>query len=317
MIAYKGQHTIHKKGGQLYWRTENGSMEGINNGFAYFSSKNLSAENQQTRFTIRFGLDGTQVYEVNNQQVQVNSGQFFVMNEGTEYHLRALNNEDTTMLAFCFNEQFIADFIACKQKSNLSLLDSGGLFECTNSTFHFPEHSLVVDAGLKTCIEELMDEHICAPVDMVDEFELFSTILTTVMRRTKEVLSPFERQNVVKKSTQVELFKRLSIARDYIQAHYCEDVNLNEISRVACLSPYHFHRAFKHTFGITPKKFVTHLRIERAKWLLENGDRSVQMICHEIGFRDVSSFTRLFCSYTGHTPSVYRNLLSNKLIMTA
>lgn len=317
MIAYKGQHTIHKMGGQLYWRTENGSMEGINNGFAYFSSQNLSAENQQTRFTIRFGLNGTQVYHLADSVVHVNSDQFFVMNEGTEYEISTLNNEDVTMLAFCFNERFVADFINCMCKSNSSLLDAGGLFECDNETFHFPEHSLVVDSELRGKINYLVEKQLQQSSDLTDEFELFAEMLKAVLRRSKEVLSPFDRQNVVKTSTRVELFKRLSIARDYIQAHFCEDVNLNEISRVACLSPYHFHRAFKHTFGITPKKFVTHLRIEKAKWLLENKEKSVQMICNAVGFRDVSSFTRLFTSYTGHTPSVYRGLLSNKFIMSA
>ena len=71
--------------------------------------------------------------------------------------------------------------------------------------------------------------------------------------------------------------------------------------------PRNSERAFKNTFNITPKKFVTHLRIERAKWLLKHKNQSVQMICQEVGFRDVSSFTRLFASHAGHTPSVYRN----------
>ena len=115
----------------------------------------------------------------------------------------------------------------------------------------------------------------------------------------------------------MELYKRLSIARDYIQAHYCEEINLNELSKVACLSPYHFHRAFKRTFGITPKKYVTALRIERAKWLLKNRDSNVQSVCNEIGFKDVSSFTRLFSSYTKATPSAYRNQLSSVYAISA
>lgn len=138
-----------------------------------------------------------------------------------------------------------------------------------------------------------------------------------VVRNNKSTIDSFQGQHIVKNSTKVELYKRLSIARDYIHAHFTEDLNLSELSRVACLSPYHFHRAFKNIFKITPKKLVTHLRIERAKWLLENRSYSVLVVCQEVGFRDVSSFTRLFASYAGVTPSVYRSMVTSSLRSTA
>ena len=77
MIAYKGQHTIHKMGGQIYWESDSGAIEGIDNGFALFSSKNLLGENQKTRFSIRFGLNGTQEYQIKDRVLQVNQQQFF------------------------------------------------------------------------------------------------------------------------------------------------------------------------------------------------------------------------------------------------
>ncbi|MBO6495089.1 AraC family transcriptional regulator [Roseivirga sp.] len=317
MIAYKGQHTIHKMGGQIYWESDSGAIEGIDNGFALFSSKNLLGENQKTRFSIRFGLKGTQEYQIKDRVLQVNQQQFLVMNAGTEYNVKAQNGEDTTMLAFCFNEDFVSDFVSSHSSSDEDLIDRNGIYDLIETSPEFPLHTLLVDEEVKPVIRDIIHAKLYLSADEVDNYSIFNRILEMVFADCSAQLHNLENQKIVKQSTKVELYKRLSIARDYIQAHYCEEINLNELSRVACLSPYHFHRAFKRTFGITPKKYVTALRIERAKWLLKNRDSNVQSVCNEIGFKDVSSFTRLFSSYTKATPSAYRNQLSSVYAISA
>lgn len=307
MIAYQGQHTIHKKGGQIYWRAENEKIEGINNGYAHFSSQNLLGEDQKTRFSVRFGLKGTQLYHVNDAQLKVNRDQFLVMNHDTEYTVMSENGEDITMLAFCFNETFVRDFVAYHSQTTSGLLDHFGLYDLSQPLPEFPLHTLPISEQVRLGVNHIIGNQLNGQHNEVDDYGIFSDMLGLVFRSSGTLLKALNNQEIVKKSTKVELYKRLSIARDYIQAHFTEDLNLNELSRVACLSPYHFHRAFKHTFGITPKKFVTGLRIERAKWLLLNRSFSVQVICNDVGFKDVSSFTRLFTSYTGFTPSVFRN----------
>lgn len=317
MIAYKGQHTIHKMGGQIYWESDSGAIEGIDNGFALFSSKNLLGENQKTRFSIRFGLKGTQEYQIKDRVLQVNQQQFLVMNAGTEYNVKAQNGEDTTMLAFCFNEDFVSDFVSSHSSSDEDLIDRNGIYDLIETSPEFPLHTLLVDEEVKPVIRDIIHAKLYLSADEVDNYSIFNRILEMVFADCSAQLHNLENQQIVKQSTKVELYKRLSIARDYIQAHYCEEINLNELSKVACLSPYHFHRAFKRTFGITPKKYVTALRIERAKWLLKNRDSNVQSVCNEIGFKDVSSFTRLFSSYTKATPSAYRNQLSSVYAISA
>lgn len=317
MIAYKGQHTIHKMGGQIYWESDSGAIEGIDNGFALFSSKNLLGENQKTRFSIRFGLNGTQEYQIKDRVLQVNQQQFLVMNAGTEYNVKAQNGEDTTMLAFCFNEDFVSDFVSSHSSSDEDLIDRNGIYDLIETSPEFPLHTLLVDEEVKPVIRDIIHAKLYLSADELDNYSIFNRILEMVFADCSAQLHNLENQKIVKQSTKVELYKRLSIARDYIQAHYCEEINLNELSKVACLSPYHFHRAFKRTFGITPKKYVTALRIERAKWLLKNRDSNVQSVCNEIGFKDVSSFTRLFSSYTKATPSAYRNQLSSVYAISA
>lgn len=83
-------------------------------------------------------------------------------------------------------------------------------------------------------------------------------------------------------------------------------VTLPEISARANLSPYHFLRLYKQTYGETPHEFLTRLRIERAKTLLAKGDHNVTEACFEVGFSSPGSFSALFARHVGLAPSEYR-----------
>jgi AraC family transcriptional regulator len=105
-----------------------------------------------------------------------------------------------------------------------------------------------------------------------------------------------------KTSTREELFRRLQIAREYIHSNVDRRISLEELSKEACVSPYHLHRAFQHVFRQTPHAYLTKLRLERAMSLLQSG-RSVTSVTMDIGFTSVSAFSRLFRSRYGMRPS--------------
>lgn len=80
---------------------------------------------------------------------------------------------------------------------------------------------------------------------------------------------------------------------------------LDEIAALAAISPYHFHRLFKATYGTTPQKYLTGCRLDRAKAILERGSTTVAEACVEVGFSSNSSFSRLFKSRFGAPPSAF------------
>jgi AraC family transcriptional regulator len=52
---------------------------------------------------------------------------------------------------------------------------------------------------------------------------------------------------------------------EYIAEHLEDDIGLDELASVACLSPFHFSRMFRNTMGVPPYRYLTHVRLERAK----------------------------------------------------
>ena len=93
---------------------------------------------------------------------------------------------------------------------------------------------------------------------------------------------------------------------DYIEEHVADDIPLITLAELARLSPYHFCRSFKQSFGVPAHRYHMSRRIERAKQLLGNRELSITAIALRIGFSDTSAFTASFRRLTGVTPSCYR-----------
>jgi AraC family transcriptional regulator len=96
----------------------------------------------------------------------------------------------------------------------------------------------------------------------------------------------------------------------YIEEHLAEQISLATLARLVCLSPYHFCRAFRQSFGTPPHRYHGSRRIERAKTLLVESASSVTEIGLAVGFRETSSFTAAFRKATGQTPTAYRRCLA-------
>jgi AraC-like DNA-binding protein len=132
--------------------------------------------------------------------------------------------------------------------------------------------------------------------------EDFLTLSHEVLMYYREVKAQFSRVPAAKVSTREELFRRLQIAREYLHGHVDRRISLEEVSREACVSRYHLHRAFRRVFRLTPHAYITRLRLERARSLLESG-HAVTNVAMDVGFMSLSAFTRLFRSHYGFPPS--------------
>ena len=96
----------------------------------------------------------------------------------------------------------------------------------------------------------------------------------------------------------------------YIEEHLANEISLLSLAQLVQLSPFHFSRVFKQSFGMPPHRYLTWQRIERAKALLGERKLSVTEIGLDVGFSETSSFTAAFRKLTGETPTAYRRSLA-------
>lgn len=102
----------------------------------------------------------------------------------------------------------------------------------------------------------------------------------------------------------------VTLARNYMDAHYAEDISLDALARLANLSPFHFVRVFRRTVGAPPHTYLLNARLRAARGLLAT-DMRLADIAQETGFTDQAHLTNAFKRFTGITPGRYRRFLRN------
>ena len=123
-------------------------------------------------------------------------------------------------------------------------------------------------------------------------------VLSTIVPMLEGQLSP----TLVNDDT----FRRLCRARDLLAEQYQSQIFLEAAAREACLSPFHFHRLFRATFGETPHDFLTRRRMDHARRLLASGEMTVTEVCLEVGYSSLGSFSSKFQSLAGVPPTQYQ-----------
>lgn len=100
--------------------------------------------------------------------------------------------------------------------------------------------------------------------------------------------------------------QRLRRVSAYIYDHLDEELDLDRLSDIACLSPHHWHRVYRAVHGETLAATVKRLRLHRAAGDLVRTTLSVEEISRRTGYPNLQSFNRIFKSVFGMPPARYR-----------
>lgn len=100
--------------------------------------------------------------------------------------------------------------------------------------------------------------------------------------------------------------RRMLRTRDTMDRAFAQPLDVPALARIAHVSPAHFSRQFRTTFGETPHRYLQRRRVERAMELLRETTRPVTEICFDVGFNSLGTFSRTFSKIVGESPSAYR-----------
>ncbi|WP_103070382.1 AraC family transcriptional regulator [Aquimarina sediminis] len=113
-------------------------------------------------------------------------------------------------------------------------------------------------------------------------------------------------QNEITKSRQ-EYIKRINYVMDFVEKNLDSDLSLEQLSKKAFYSPYHFHRIFSAIVGESINEFINRKRIERiASILLVGNQKPLNELIYKYGFNSSSSFARVFKKFYGVSPTAFK-----------
>ncbi len=138
------------------------------------------------------------------------------------------------------------------------------------------------------------------------ELTIFSLLLQLFVTLGKNHINNVEMLSGMRVYKQKEYMEKFRSVMDYIDTHYMEELNLEDIARSIGFSKYHFSRLFKQYTGYTFCAYICYRRIKVAEELLAQPDLSITEIALQAGFPSISTFNRVFKQQKNCTPSVYR-----------
>ena len=132
-------------------------------------------------------------------------------------------------------------------------------------------------------------------ITLLQVFQLLAASKETIALNTR----PIANVAVLKEQ------KRLHQIYHFIETHYQQHIDVNEVAKTAHLTTAAFCRYFKKSTHLTFTDFLNQYRINQAKKLLMQ-DKNVSDACYESGFENLSHFNKTFKKFTGENPSVFR-----------
>jgi AraC-like DNA-binding protein len=257
-----------------------------------------------TSLSVKCAFNGVEYYIKGNVKYGVDDNSYLILNDGTMYESYIQSENKVESFTVNFTNEFTEDVFNALSNRDSFLLDYPEIKERQPVNFFeklYPHNPSILNLlnGIRNIIHKPNYDH-----EMLNEkMHLLLDTLFHVQFKTYKEADSFK---AVKKSTRLELYRRLNIAKDFIYSNYYSNVTLGELSKASCLSPHHLLRKFKLHFGLTPHQYLTCRRIEKAKNLLEKTGLSISEVCFSIGFEDLSSFGELFKKYYSLSPENYR-----------
>jgi AraC family transcriptional regulator len=246
---------------------------------------------------------GTAFYNAGQGHFAVDDYHYLVLNQGQPYSITI--DSETPMESFCvFFKAGLADDVNRNLTSSHSLLDDPD--GRGTDSIRFFEKTYRHDDTLTPVLAELKGSLGLMKGEPGWLDERLHWIMERLIQVHMKVRREAETLSAARPATREELYRRLSRARDFMLVRLDQPVLLDEMARVACLSPNHFIRTFRQAFGQSPHQYLMSRRLERAQKLLAGTDRPVTEICYSVGFESPGSFSWLFRKRYGVSPSGYR-----------
>jgi len=254
------------------------------------------------QLSIKTFFNGKAHYKTNKGFFAVEESRYLLLNEGA-YTISI--EEPKVVESFClfFKDGFAEEVLHSLKETNERLLSDP--FKDTSSIGFF-EKTYHKNNILSYQLEYFMQILPSLDIDSVGYEEQFHKIMFSILNEHINTYTEIESLHAIRNSTREELYRRISIAHDYIRSYFNQPIKLEEVAKVACLSPNHLLRTYPQIYGRTPHQHISVFRIQKAKQLLADLDHNMTDITFELGFQNPVSFSRMFKQHVGLSPREYR-----------
>jgi len=256
-------------------------------------------------FSIKYVHSGMEFYKTENSNYKLNEAEI-LMAPKQSGKVTIDSKEETIGMCICIDNKTMSD--AFRLSTQCFFTDPDEIFSDFKDEIPFFEKKIAINATnfgnqlFDLC--ELLKKNSNEIKELNEEW--FLTIASEIAIQEIPNIKSYYQLPYSKTTTKKEILKRVLTANNYIDDEFLTIESIDDISKVALLSKFHFFRAFKLAFGITPHQYLLAKRLEHAKHLILSNDEPLGSIAIAVKFRDQFSFSKAFKKRFGTAPSLFK-----------
>lgn len=244
---------------------------------------------------------GTAHYQVQQREYAVNDANFLVLNECTRYRLTIDSSCEVESFCIFFCSDFVTQAIADSSASFEDMLEHNS---GATALLKFTERKFHRSGGIADLL--LLGKSQSQHFNSFQWSEYYYAIFSALIQQQGFEEKAAERLHLCKRTTRLEMYRRLYYAKDFIACNFSKNLTLQDIAQVAMLSQNHLLRNFKVFFGVSPFTMIARLKMSEAKHQVMNTDKSISQIASDLGYESLSNFSYSFSRATGNSPNQFR-----------
>jgi AraC family transcriptional regulator len=255
------------------------------------------------RLSIKMTGSGRESYFLNGRELTVDEDCYLVCNDGATYASAISSRRAVDSFSVFFRPNFAEEVLAALITPTDRLLGSPDLLP---PAIEFSQALRPHDEQVSPVMRHIRKQVAAGMDDELWLEEQLGVLAQRLLAAHRLNVQAVRSMPVRKRSTRLEIFRRVTRATDFIHAHYRRPLSNEDLARVAAMSPFHFIRAFRSVQGATPYRFLQLKRATVAARLLRKTDLAVPEIAQRVGFDDRASLFRCMQRAYGVSPRKIR-----------
>ena len=255
------------------------------------------------RMALLCAWNGRQEVSFEGRRLTVDDDTWLTMPHGAA-NVRVRGGEQIQALTILFREGMPEEVLGSLVTPEDRLLESG---EVEEDALPFLPNLQMHDRSITPVLLFISRHHESGIEDPLWYEEQLAFLLERMLTRHRQVISRLHSMPVRRAATRREIFRRVSLATDFIHSNYDKPLMLGDMARAAYLSRHHFLRLFKHVHDVTPHEYLQRKRTSVAARLLRGSQMAVEEVVKQVGFDSRSTLFRAMRRFHGVTPRECRH----------
>jgi len=238
--------------------------------------------------SIKSVVRGAAVWTTGGARFEVTPYTALLLNDGEEYEIEVDAREPVETFCVFFAHGFVEEAMESATTASAKLLEG----QARAPILHWSERWMFDDVVLRAL----------SGVRRESSDGSLYTLANAIVGAQCDLDTRVAQMSLVRATTRDEIRRRVARGIAFIHGSIGDPFTVADVAREACLSRFHFHRLFTAMTGETPHRYIARIRLERARAMLRDRQRSVGEVALASGFATPSAFSSAFSKHFGYSP---------------